>query len=52
MNQIITIICITLLAALAMYFETVESKDVVIAAVSGLVGYLSAHIPMTKNVVK
>ncbi len=40
-EQIIVILCIAGLAAYAMYIEPATGKDITIAAVSGLVGYLS-----------
>ncbi len=40
-SETITVACITILAGLVVYFNPDFSKEVVISAISGLVGYLS-----------
>ena len=40
-NQIFTVLCITIISGMTIYFEADYAKDITIASVAGLVGFLS-----------
>ena len=40
-NEIVTIICLTVITGLAMYLIPDQSKEITIATTSGLIGYLA-----------
>ncbi len=48
-SEIATVACITVLAGLVVYFNPDFSKEVVISAISGLVGYLSKEPRATEK---
>jgi hypothetical protein len=39
-EKIVVVVCVTIIAGVAMYVIPQESKEIAIGAVSGLVGYL------------
>ncbi len=48
-SETITVACITILAGLVVYFNPDFSKEVVISAISGLIGYLSREPKEKEN---